>query len=370
MRVALVHDHLAQNGGAELVLRVLHELWPDAPIFVLVYDPKRAHPVFRQADVRTSFIQRLPGGRRWYQPLFPLMPVAIESYDLMEYDLVISSSASFAKGVITRADALHLCYCHTPTRYLWSYAHRYVEEFPTNRVFKMLLPPFLSYLRRWDRLAADRVDAYAANSNVVRQRIRKYYRRDATVVYPPVETERFRISPTVGNYYLIGGRLVAYKRYDLAIRAFNKLGVPLKIFGVGPEYKFLKNLAQPNIEFVGKISEAEQAQLYAHAIGFLQPQDEDFGITAVESMASGRPVIAYNVGGALETVRDGVTGAFFSEETWESLADAVIRFRPERYSPTVIREHARGFDTEVFKQRFRGYVHDQWEQFRQQSPRL
>ncbi|MBI3115461.1 MAG: glycosyltransferase [Candidatus Kerfeldbacteria bacterium] len=364
MRVALVHDHLAQDGGAELVLRVLQELYPDAPTFTLVYDERHANPAFRGKDIRTSFLQSLPLGRRKYQWFLSLMPIAVESYDVMDYDVVISSTASFAKGVITRPDTLHLCYCHTPTRYLWSDTHSYLQEFPTNRVIKSILPLFLSRIRQWDRLAADRVDTFVANSKPVQRRIAKYYRRDSTVIYPPVDTSRFAIASHPESYYLMGGRLVPYKRFDLSIRAFNKLGIPLKIFGVGPEYTFLKNLAAKNVELLGKVSEEDRATLYARAVGFINPQEEDFGITAIESMASGRPVIAYGRGGALETVIEGVTGTFFHQPTWESLADAIIRFQPERFSPPAIREHALRFDTQRFQERFQSFVSTTWESFR------
>lgn len=360
MKVALVHDHLAQDGGAERVLQVLQELYPGAPTFTLVYEPKRANPSFADKDIRTSFIQRLPLGRRRYQWYLNLMPIAVESYDLMEYDVVISSSSAFAKGVVTRPETLHVCYCHTPTRYLWSDMHSYVQEFPTNRVIKSILPYFLNRLRQWDRLAADRVDEYVANSRPVQRRIEKYYRRSSALIHPPVDTSRFSIATGLENYYLIGGRLVPYKRFDLTIRAFNKLGIPLKIFGTGPEYKFLKNLAGKNIEFLGKVSDQTRAELYARAIAFLHPQEEDFGITAIESMAAGRPVIAYGRGGALETVVEGETGTFFREQTWEALADTVIRFQPERFVPERIRAHALDFDTDKFKERFRRFVSEAW----------
>lgn len=368
MRVALVHDHLAQDGGAERVLRALAELYPQAPIFTLVYDPKRANRFFQGKDIRTSFIQDLPFGAAHYQWFLNLMPVAVEGYHVMDFDVVISSSSSFAKGVITRPETLHLCYCHTPTRYLWSDTHRYLEEFPVNRLIKNVLPYFLSRLRQWDRLAADRVDAFVANSQPVQRRIAKYYRRESVIIHPPVDTDHFSISPRIGNHYLIGGRLVPYKRYDLAIRAFNRLGIPLKIFGLGPEYPFLRNLAAKNVEFVGKVSDVEKAELYRQAIAFLHPQEEDFGITAIESMAAGRPVIAYGAGGALETVIEGKTGVFFREQTWEALADTVIRFRPETFNPEAIRSHARRFDTAVFTEHFRSHVATAWTNFRQRLP--
>lgn len=363
MKVALVHDHLAQDGGAERVLQALQELYPQAPTYVLVYEPERANAAFRGRDIRTSFLQDLPFGRRRYQWFLPLMPTAIERYDLHEYELVISSTSSLAKGILTRPETLHLCYCHTPTRYLWSDTHQYLEEFPTNRLIKAFLPFYLTKLRQWDRLAADRVDDFVANSGPVRDRIWKYYRRPSTIIHPPVDTDRFHRATTVGDYYLSGGRLVPYKRFDLIIRAFNRLGLKLKIFGSGPEYRYLRSFAGPNIEFVGRVPDADRAELYARALAFIHPQEEDFGITAVESMAAGRPVIAYGVGGARETVLDGVTGVFFHEQTWEALGDAVIRFRPEQFDAARIRAQAQTFDTRVFTDQLRAHVDQAWARF-------
>jgi glycosyltransferase involved in cell wall biosynthesis len=359
-RIALVHDHLGQDGGAERVLAVLQELYPEAPTYTLVYNPARANSVFAGRDIRTSFLQRLPFGQNHYQWYLAWMPNAVERYDLTDYDLVISSSAMFARGVITLPQTLHVDYCHTPTRFLWSDTHRYVEELRYPRFVRALSPFLLTRLRQWDRLAADRVDVFFANSASVQRRIAKYYRRPSVIVHPPVDTANFSAADRVGNYYLIGGRLVAYKRYDLAVRAFNRLGLPLKIFGHGPEERRLRELAKPNIEFLGRVNSEELKRLYRECLAFLHPQEEDFGITAIEANASGRPVIAYAAGGALETVIDGRTGTFFQEQEWESLADAVIRFRPEQFKARDIRVHALTFDTEQFKQRFSRAVESAW----------
>ena len=356
MKIALVHDHLAQYGGAEKVLKAFQEIWPRAPIFTLVYDKRRAANFFQDKDIRCSFIQRLPWGLKKYQWFLPLMPLATEKYNLMDFDVVLSSSSAFAKGVITRPETIHICYCHTPTRYLWTDTYSYIEELPYPRLIKLIIPLVLSYIRIWDRVASDRVDKFIVNSQVVAQRVRKYYRRESTVIYPPVETKKFKISQDLGNYYLIGGRLVAYKRFDLAIQAFNKLGIPLKVFGSGPEIKNLRKKAKANIEFLGQISEERMAELYSKCLAFIYPQEEDFGITAVEAMASGRPVIAYKKGGALETVIEGVTGKFFDEQCWESLADSVVRFKAKDYDPQKIRKHALNFDIEIFKKRIKEFV--------------
>ncbi|NQV88766.1 MAG: glycosyltransferase [Parcubacteria group bacterium] len=359
MKLALVHDYLIQDGGAEKVVDVMHGLWPDSPIYTLLFDQNKL-PAFKGRDIRTSFLERLPLGKRKYQWYLALMPTATEHYDLSGYDVVVSSTSAFAKGVLTRDDALHICYCHTPTRYLWSDTHSYIEELRVPRIVKMLLPPLLSRLRVWDRQAADRVDVFVANSDTVRRRIKKYYRRDAHVIHPPVDTHRFAIDHGPKDYFLTGGRLVAYKRYDMVVEAANRTGIPLKIFGSGPVEKDLRLSAKKNIEFLGRVSDEEQAKLYAGARAFIHPQEEDFGITPVESMATGRPVIAYRKGGATETVVEGLSGEFFDEQSWEELADHMIRFDNSSYNPQDIKAHAEQFSRKRFEQQMRSFVEEQW----------
>lgn len=358
MNLALIHEHLAQNGGAEYVLKVMQQTYPEAPTYTILHDRKRSDPSFHSKDIRTSFIQRMPFGVSKYQWYFTLMPHAVEHFNLDAFDVVLSSCSAYAKGVITRPDAIHICYCHSPTRYLWSDTHRYVEELSVNRLVKRAIPHFLHRLRIWDQLAAQRVDRFLANSETVQQRIAKYYRRESTVVYPPVDISAFTPGDGGGGYYLIGGRLVSYKRYDVAVQAFNKLGIPLVIFGSGPEEKRLRAMAKPNISFTGRVSAERLAELYRNAIAFLHPQEEDFGIAAVESLASGRPVIAYNRGGATETITDGVTGAFIDEQSWEALADTVLRFNPSRFEPAVLRRHAEQYAPERFQERIRSIVNE------------
>ncbi|MFH0852928.1 MAG: glycosyltransferase [bacterium] len=361
MKVALIHEHLAQDGGAEKVLQSFQEMFPKAPTYTLVYNKFKANRSFLGKDIRTSFIQNLPFGVKKYQAYLPLMPTAIEQFDLTEYDLVLSSSSALSKGVITLPETLHICYCHSPTRYLWSDTHRYVQDLPYNRLIKKLVPVLLNRIRIWDRLAADRVDVFLANSRAIQARIKKYYSRDSTVIYPPVNVKTFSISPKIQNFYLIGGRLVAYKRYDLAVMAFNRLGIPLKIFGDGPELENLKSLAKSNIEFLGKVSNDELKRLYRECVAFLHPQEEDFGITAIEAMASGRPVIAYASGGALETVIPGRTGELFDDQNWETLADTIVRWKPENYDTVSIRQHAMQFDTDVFKEKITSFINEEYE---------
>ncbi|MCX6778898.1 MAG: glycosyltransferase [Candidatus Magasanikbacteria bacterium] len=363
MRVALVHDYLSQDGGAERVLQALQELYPEAPTFVLFHDKKKVPEHYFKNEVRPSFLQHIPFAVEHYRWFLPLMPLATEHHNLKDFDVVISSTSAFAKGVLTGPDTLHLSYCHTPTRYLWTDTHSYIEELNTNRFIKALLPSIISKLRMWDRMSAERVDHFWSNSENVRRRIQKFYKRDAEVIYPPVETTKFKIAEKPGNYFLTGGRLVPYKRFDLIIKVFNRLGWPLKIFGAGPEEAKLKNMAKSNIEFMGLVTDEEKAKLYAEAQAFIHPQVEDFGITAVESMAAGRPVIALGQGGATETVIPGLSGLLFTEQTWESLLDTLLNFNSASFEPTKIREHAESFSLENFKKKISESVAGRYETF-------
>lgn len=362
MKIALVHEHLAQDGGAEKVLLDFQALFSKAPTFTLVYDPTRTNASFLGKDIRTSFIQRLPFGVKHYQWYLPLMPTAIEQFNFNGYDVVLSSSSALAKGVVTRPETIHISYCHSPTRYLWSDTHRYVQELNYSRLVKKLIPFVLTRIRTWDRLAADRVDYFIANSRAIQGRIKKYYQRDSTVIYPPVDVASFSVGHGAGGYYLIGGRQVAYKRFDIAIRAFNRLGIPLKIFGVGPELNRLKAIAKPNVEFIGRVAGDELKRLYRECTAFLHPQEEDFGITAIEAMASGRPVIAFAAGGALETIVPGRTGVFFEDQNWECLTDTIIRLKPEKFDPAEIRRHALQFDSTQFKINIKRFVEERWQE--------
>lgn len=364
MELALVHDYLVQLGGAEKVFQNIQGVFPKSPIFVLLNNYARTGAIFDPRRVHSSWLQKIPGAIDGYQWYLMLMPRAIESFNFENFDVILSSSFSFSKGVRPPQRSLHICYCHTPTRYLWHDAEHYVQELRYNKLIKKVLPFFLNNLKNWDYLAAQNVDRFIANSLVVKERIKKYYHRDATVIYPPVETDIFKINEHVGDYYLIGGRLVAYKRYDLAVRAFNKLGIKLKIFGVGPELRSLQKMAKSNIEFLGEITDQEKVLLYSRALAFIHPQIEDFGITAVESMSSGRPVIAYFDGGAKETVIAGQTGEFFQEQNWECLANKIIHFQPEKYDPVLIKKHAEKFSQARFCDEIKSYVSREWENFR------
>jgi glycosyltransferase involved in cell wall biosynthesis len=356
-RVALVHDYLIQDGGGERVLQALQELFPKAPTFTLFYDPNRAHRDFQGKDIRTSHLAKWPLVRGREEWTLPFMPMEIERFDLSAFDLIISSSISFAKGVIVPPGALHVCYMHTPTRWLWEDRVSYIDELPQPRVIKRFLQPLLHRLRQWDRLAAERPDIILTNSEISRQRISRYYRRNAEIIHPPVDLSSIPLSNHSGSYWVTGGRLVAYKRFDLTVRAFAKLNIPLKVFGIGPEYERLKKIAGPKTEFLGRISDAEKIDVISGSIGFIHPQIEDFGITAVEAMAAGKPVIAYGKGGACETVLPGITGLHLEAQQWEDIGDAVIRFDPTTFDRTAIRKHAEQFSKERFIEQFSNLIH-------------
>ena len=336
---------------------VLHDIYPTAPLYTAVYARDQMPEHYRGWDIRTSFMQKLPAIVRLHQLYFPLYPTAFERFDLSRYDVVLSSSSRFAKGVITEADALHVCYCHAPMRFAWNY-HSYMAGERAARRVRYILPLVLNYVRLWDEASAGRVDAYIANSRVTARRIRKRYRRQATVINPPVNTRLYIPRPdgSADDYYLIVSRLIAYKRIDLAVDAFSKLGLPLKIVGKGRQEAELRARAGSNIEFVGSISDERLKALYAGCKAFIFPGEEDFGISPLEAQASGRPVIAYGAGGALETVLPGVTGDFFTEQTADALAETVSRFNPRLYDSAAIRRHAEGFDTEVFKRKIAEFV--------------
>jgi glycosyltransferase involved in cell wall biosynthesis len=354
MKVALVHDYLNQYGGAERVLEAFCQIFPKAPIYTLLYDKEKTGLAFEGRRIKTSFLQKVPLVKSHHRPFLMLMPLAIEQFDLSQYDLVLSDSASYAKGVITSSKTLHICYCHTPIRYAWDDSHRYIEEFGYPGAVKKVIPFFMNYIRLWDEQAAQRVDKFIANSYFVARRIKKYYHRDAEVIHPPVKTQLFYSTDNTDDYFLIVGRFLPYKRFDLAIKAFNRLGWPLKIIGDGPDRKRLEKMAKKNIEFVGLVGDEKLKDYYAHCQAFIFPQEEDFGITAVEAMAAGRPVIAYQAGGALEIIRPGMTGLFFKEQTVDCLTETLKKFKPTDFNPQLIRTRAEDFD----EGRFRGKIEE------------
>lgn len=371
MKVALIHDHLAQEGGAEKVLKVLSDIFPEAPIYTLLYDEKKVAKNFAEKEIVSSVIQRLPGGVKHYKWYLPLMPMAVEFFDLRNFDLVISDASAFAKGVITTPDTTHVCYCHTPTRYLWSDAHQYLNELKYNKWLKKIVSLSLGRLRIWDYSAAQRVDYYIANSKTVRKRIAKFYRRQSEVIYPPVETDKFTISDLSqqiksDRYFLIGCRLAPYKRVDIVVEAFKELGSDyrLKVFGDGLDLKRLQKIAgeASNIEFLGRVTDEDKAKLYSQALAFINPQEEDFGITAVESMAAGRPVLAYARGGACETIVSSENGLFFVDQTSSAIANLVRQFLSEidsgkkQWDPVKIKAMAEKYSIANFKSQLLSFL--------------
>lgn len=321
-----------------------------------MYWPDRMSPAIRGMDVRTSFMQRLPLVTRRHQPYLPVYPLAFESFDLSEFDLVISNSSAFCKGVVTQPRTLHICYCLTPMRWVWGY-RSYVERERLGRVARLALPAVISQLRAWDVATAQNVDRFVGISRAVAERIRKYYRREAAVIYPPVSCGSFEPRPgQAGDFYLVASRLVPYKRIDLAVDAFTRLGLPLKVVGSGRDEAALRSRAGGNVEFLGRVGDAELRDLLARCRAFLFPGEEDFGITPLEANASGRPVVAYAGGGALDTVDEGLSGVFFREQTPEALADAVREVERRAWDPAAIRRHAERFDTGVFRQQMTAFV--------------
>lgn len=358
MKVALVHDYLVQHGGAERVLEAFAELFPEAPIFTLIYDREAMHGMFEGRDIRTSFLQALPWARRNHRLFPPLMPLAIEQFDFRGFDLVLSDSSSYAKGVITGPGTFHVSYMHTPMRYAWDDCHKYVEDFGFPRTVKRLVPFFMSPIRLWDGISASRPDRIIANSHFVAERIAKYYRRESDVIHPPVDTKLFRVLPQSerGDYFLMVGRLIAYKRHDIAIRAFNELRLPLKIIGRGPEYDRLRRMAGPTIEFLGRVPDADLPRYYGACRAFIFPQEEDFGIVAFEAFASGRPLIAYRGGDIPEHLEKGRMGVFFHRQTSEDIVRAVRSFRDEDIDAEYIRQKSVRFDQAQFLARVRSYL--------------
>ncbi|MEB3195622.1 MAG: glycosyltransferase [Candidatus Sericytochromatia bacterium] len=356
-RIALVHDGLATaggGGGAERVLATLHELLPAAPIFTTVYAPARMPDGMRDWDIRTTFLQRLPGGPTAYQRYFPLFPLAAESIDLRGFDIVVSCSHAVAKGVLVDSQAFHMCMCYSPLRYVWDMYQEYLQIERLSPLHRALLPLLMHYLRTWDALSAARVDEFVAISHYVRRRIEKYYHRPAHVIYPPVDILKSSQQPA--DYYLVVSRLVAYKRIDMVVDAFNRLGWPLVVIGDGGERANLERRAKSNIRFLGRQSDTVVRDYLAQAQGFIFPGVEDFGIAPVEAMGAGRPVVAFARGGAAETVRDGETGVLFTEHTVEALVAALERCRGHAFDADAITRHAEQFSSARFKREFTAHL--------------
>ena len=367
MKIALVHDYLVQYGGAERVLEALCEIWPHAPVYTLLHDSEMVHHKFDKKTVRTSYLQKLPFTKKHHRLFPPLMMMGIEQFNLRYYDVVLSDSSSFAKNIVTDPNTLHITYCHTPMRYGWDDCQYYTQQFSFPRIVKKFVPVLMNYIRMWDFYSTNGVDKFVANSKFVGTRIKKYYGREAQVINPPVNVNDFYVTDKndLGDYFLLVGRMMKYKKMDLVIEAFNEMKKPLKIVSRGPEFKNLQKIAGPTIEFLGRISDEELRRTYSRAQAFLFPQEEDFGIVAIEALASGRPVIAFRAGDIVEHVEEGKTGVFLEKQTRDDVIDAVRRFEQIDFDPEHIRSTALSFEKEKFKQRIKSLVENEYEQFKE-----
>lgn len=365
MKVALVHDWLTGMRGGEKCLEILCELFPEATLYTLLHKKGSVSETISRMKIKTSFVQNLPLVLNHYQKYLPLFPTAIEQFDLTGFDLVVSSSHCVAKGVITMPETCHICYCYTPMRYAWEMYYTYFSKNSISPLIRWSIPFFMNYLRTWDEKSADRVDHFAAISDNVKRRIKKHYRRDSEVIYPPVDTEYFALSSKEGEYYLVASALVPYKRIDLAVLAFNELNLPLLIIGEGSEKKKLMKMAKRNIKFLDWLAGSKLKGYYERCKALIFPGEEDFGIVPVEAQACGKPVIAFGKGGVTESVKGAYpdqeitcehTGMFFYPQTKETLIEAVRRFDSRRFDPEQIRENALRFDKRIFKEKIKEFI--------------
>lgn len=366
MKVALAHDFLNQLGGAERVLKVFEEIFPKSPIYTLFYNEEFVKKYFDENKIISSFLQNKKFLISHHKYLLPFLPLATESLNFEDCDVVLSSTTAWMKGIILKPNVCHICYCHSPTRFLWDWHLQYLEEQKVGKIKKIILKPILNYLRLWDYAAAQRVDFFITNSHNTRKRIEKYYHRGAEVIYPPVDVKKFKVLNKHDDYFLIVSRLSPYKNIELAIKTFNELGLPLIVIGKGSQKEYLKSIARKNIIFAEADDDKTLIDFYARARAFVFPTfDEDFGLTPVEAMAAGRPVIAAGRGGTRESVIEGVCGEFFNENTEESLKAAIERFikNEKNYSPLKIRKQAEKFDVSIFKKQIENFVKKAYEEF-------
>ncbi|MFP4162932.1 MAG: glycosyltransferase [Chitinispirillaceae bacterium] len=366
MKPAIIHEWLVTLAGAESVLKSIYSLFP-GKIYTLFHNPDElTGSVFDKADVQTSFLQNIPFGKKHHRIFLPLYPMAVEQFDLREHKVIISSSYAVAKGVLNSSDQLHICYCHSPMRYIWDLTFEYLEAAGLSKGLRsFLVRSVLHYLRMWDMVSSNRVNEFVTNSHYIAHRIKKCYNREARVIYPPVDVDKFYLSSKKDNYFITVSRLVPYKRLDIVIKAFNELKLPLLIVGDGPCRKQLEKMAGPTITFLGYTSKKELSSLLSHARAFIFSAEEDFGIVNVEAQAAGLPVIAYGKGGALETVIDQKTGLFFNKQTPQSLAEKIREFlaKEDSFDPAVIRQNAEKFPRSRFEREFREFIEEAWQRF-------
>jgi glycosyltransferase involved in cell wall biosynthesis len=355
MKIAMVHDYFTQMGGAEKVAEELFNMLPGADLFATVALKNKMPVTLADVQVRTSWMQQLPMMSELYRLYFPLYPFAVKSLDLSEYDLVVSSSSGYVKGVRANPDAIHVCYCHTPMRWVWSFdSYSARESFGTG--VRAILPALISSLRMWDEDAARQPDHFVANSHAVAARIKKAYGRSAEVIEPPIDIHRFKLCDEQEDFYVVLSRLQSYKRIDLAVSACTELGKNLIVIGSGPALDSLKKIAGPTVRFMGRLSDEDVEYYVGRCKALIFPGEEDFGMAPLEVAAAGRPTIAFQAGGAIETIVENQTGVFFSEQTTESVVDAIERFERQRWYAPLIRKHAEGFRTEVFRERFAAFL--------------
>ena len=356
MKVAIIHYWFVGMRGGEKVIEALCEMYPQADIFTHVYVPEVISDRIRRHRIIPTYINALPRAAKMYKSYLPLMPLALEQLDLRGYDLIISSESGPSKGVIPPPDALHVCYCHAPMRYIWNMYHEYRDG--AGRMTRLLMPPLSHYLRMWDVASAARVDSFVANSATVASRIQRYYRRNSVVIHPPVDTDAFSVAAPsdLGDYYLLAGELVSYKRPDLAVRAFNEMKLKLVVIGGGEMLKEIRRMAGPTVTVLGSQPFDILKRHYARCRALIFPGEEDFGMVPVEAMASGRPVVAFGRGGVIETVANGVSGVFFAEQTVEAITSAVKSLSTIEIDPEKIAAHASQFGRDQFFQKMRSHI--------------
>lgn len=353
--LALIHDWLNQLGGAEDVLETLVEMFPGAPVFTSIYWREKLPPHYRRWPIRVSFMDRLPLIHQHHQPYLFLYPFAFQSFDLSGYDVILSNKSGFCHGIRKPPGAAHICYCLTPTRYVWGFDD-YASREGLGAASRQILRPALQLLKAWDKAAAQRVDHFIAISSEVRQRIARFYGRDSVIIYPPVNTDRFQIADSAGGYFLCLGRLIPYKRVDLAVQACTELNLPLLVAGDGRDRARLERLAGPTVKFLGRVPDSDVPELMARCRAFIFPGNEDFGIAPVQAMAAGRPVIAFAGGGALDTVIENQTGHLFREPTARSLVSVLQTLDENRFDPAAIRAFAMKFDRKAFELQLRDFI--------------